>query len=230
MNFRGSTGFGKSFLNASILEWGGRMQDDLMDGVQWSIAEGIADPDRIAILGSSYGGYASLMGLASTPDTFVCGVDFWGISNLVTFGESLPSYYQSIIDVHTKRVGDHRTEEGRRFLAERSPLTHADRIRKPLLIAQGATDPRVTQLESDQIVQALSRKRVPVTYLLYPDEGHGLARPENNLSLWAVAEAFLAEHLGGRVEPIGDDFEGSSITVPVGAEHVPGLADALMKK
>ena len=230
VNFRGSVGFGKKFLNASNLEWGGKMQDDLIDGVKWAIAEGIADPERIAILGSSYGGYATLMGLAISPDTFACGVDLWGVSNLVTFAEAFPPYFQAIIDVHTRRVGDHRTAEGREFLLKRSPVTHADSIRKPLLIAQGAHDARVTKSESDQMFGALSRGNVQVTYLLYPDEGHGLARHENSLSLWAVVEAFLADHLGGRYQPIGVEFDGASITVPVGAEHIPGLATALSER
>ena len=125
------------------------------------------------------------------------------------------------------RVGDHRTEEGRAFLAERSPLTHVDRISKPLLIGQGANDPRVKQAESEQIVQEMQDKNIPVTYVLYPDEGHGFARPENNLSFFAVTEAFLAECLGGRHEPMGSDFEGSSIIVPKGAEYIPGLKEAL---
>ena len=130
----------------------------------------------------------------------------------------------------TTRVGDHRTEEGRAFLTSRSPLTYADRIQRPLLIGQGVNDPRVKQAESDQIVQAMQAKDIPVTYVLYPDEGHGFARPENRMSFNAIAEAFLAECLGGQYEPIGDDFEGSTLTVPVGAEGVPGLVEALAER
>ena len=141
--------------------------------------------------------------------------------------ETVPPYWQPTIDLFTSRVGDFRTEEGREFLLERSPLTHVDNIRKPLLIGQGANDPRVKQSESDQIVTAMQEKDIPVTYVLYPDEGHGFARPENNLSFFALAEAFLARCLGGRYEPIGEDLAGSSITVPQGAEYVPGLAEAL---
>jgi dipeptidyl aminopeptidase/acylaminoacyl peptidase len=162
-----------------------------------------------------------------TPDVFACGVDIVGPSNLVTLIESIPPYWQPMIELFAKRMGDHRTEEGQAFLIERSPLTYVDRIQRPLLIGQGANDPRVKQAESDQIVQAMQEKGIPVTYVLYPDEGHGFARPENNLSFTAVSEAFLAKVLGGRYEPIGADFEGSSIMVPVGAEDVPGLAETL---
>lgn len=229
VNFRGSTGFGKGFINASIREWGAKMHDDLIDAVDWAIQQGIADPDRVAIMGGSYGGYATLVGLTLTPERFACGVDIVGPSNLVTLLESIPPYWQPLVDLWTTRVGDHRTEEDRAFLAERSPLTYVDRIRRPLLIGQGANDPRVKQAESDQIVQAMQDKSIPVTYVLYPDEGHGFARPENRLSFNAVAEAFLAKCLGGRHEPIGDDCEDSSIAVPVGAEEVPGLTEALAK-
>ncbi len=228
VNFRASRGFGKAFLNAGNLEWGGKMNDDLIDGVNWTVQEGIADPDQVAIMGGSYGGYATLWGMTNTPDTFACGVDLVGISNLTSFIELMPPYIkQDSMELIATRIGDPRTEEGRAFLAERSPLTYADQIKKPLLISQGANDPRVRKEESDQIVHAMQDANIPVTYLLYTDEGHGFARPENRLLFFAVAEAFLAEHLGGRYEPIGDDFEGSSLTVPVGAEEVPGLAEAL---
>ncbi len=226
-NFRGSTGFGKEFINAGNLEWGGKMHDDLIDAVEWAIEEGIADPGRVAIMGASYGGYATLVGMTFTPETFACGVEVVGPSNLVTLLESLPPYWQPEIEQWATRVGDHRTEEGRAFLYDRSPLTHVDRIIRPLLIGQGANDPRVKQAESDQITEAMQEKNIPVTYLLYPDEGHGFDRPENDLSFFAVSEAFLAEWLGGRFEPVGDDFQGSSITVPTGAEQIPGLMDAL---
>ena len=227
VNFRGSTGFGKNFVNAANLEWAGKMHDDLVDAVQWAIEQKIADPQRVAILGGSYGGYATLAGLTFTPDTFACGVDIVGPSNLVTLLNTIPPYWEPQVELWANRVGDHRTEEGRAFLTERSPLTHVDRISKPLLIGQGANDPRVKQAESEQIVQAMQDKNIPVTYALYPDEGHGFARPENNLSFFAVTEAFLAGCLGGRHEPVGSDFEGSSITVPAGAEYVPGLSEAI---
>ncbi len=227
VNFRGSTGFGKAFINRSIREWGTKMHDDLIDAVNWAIEAGIADRDRVAIMGGSYGGYATLVGLTFTPETFACGVDIVGPSNLVTLLESVPPYWQPQVELWATRVGDHRTEEGRAFLTARSPLTHVDRIQRPLLIAQGANDPRVKQAESDQIVQAMQENQIPVTYVLYPDEGHGFAKPENRMSFNAVAEAFLAACLGGRHEPIDDDFTGSSITIPTGADRVPGVTEAL---
>lgn len=230
VNFRGSTGLGKSFTNAGNREWGGKMHNDLIDAVDWAVAQGIADPDRVAIYGGSYGGYAVLAGLTMTPEVFAAGVDIVGPSNLVTLLESVPPYWEPQIELYTTRVGDHRTEEGRAFLTERSPLTYVDQIRKPLLIGQGANDPRVKQAESDQIVEAMLARSIPVTYVLYPDEGHGFARPENTLSFYAVAEAFLAEHVGGRMEPIGSGLQGSSMVVVEGAEHIPGLAEALSER
>jgi dipeptidyl aminopeptidase/acylaminoacyl peptidase len=158
---------------------------------------------------------------------FACGVDIVGPSNLITLMESLPPYWKPALEMFTTRVGDHRTEAGRALLTRHSPLTYVDRIRRPLLIGQGANDPRVKQAESDQIVAAMQAKNIPVTYVLYPDEGHGFARPENNLSFCAIAEAFLATCLGGRSEPIGRDFDGASLTVPAGRREVPGLAEAL---
>ncbi len=227
VNFRGSTGMGKDFINAGNKEWGGRMHDDLIDAVRWAVDSGVAAPERVGIMGGSYGGYSALAGVTFTPDQFAAAVDIVGPSSIVTLLESIPPYWAPAIELFKTRVGDHTTPEGRAFLLARSPITHVDKIRTPLLIAQGANDPRVKQAESDQIVKAMQARQIPVTYLLYPDEGHGFARPENDMSFTAVAEAFLALHLGGRYEPIGDDFEGSSITAPVGAEEVPGVADAL---
>ncbi|HDQ46331.1 MAG TPA: S9 family peptidase [bacterium] len=229
VNFRGSTGFGKDFINAGNLEWAGRMHDDLIDAVGWAVEEGVADKEKIAIMGGSYGGYATLVGLTFTPDVFACGVDIVGPSNLITLLETVPPYWAPMITLFTTRVGDHRTEEGRALLASRSPLTHVDQIKKPLLIGQGANDPRVKQAESDQVVNAMQEKNIPVTYVLYPDEGHGFARPQNRLSFYAITEIFLAENLGGRFEPIGDDFKGSSITVPTGAHTIPTLKEKLDK-
>lgn len=229
VNYRGSTGFGKDFINASNLEWAGKMHDDLIDAVNWAIDQGIADKHKIAIMGGSYGGYATLVGLTFTPEVFTCGVDIVGPSNLRTLLETIPPYWKPMMDMWSTRVGDPRTEEGRKFLDSRSPLTYVDRIRKPLLIGQGANDPRVKQSESDQIVRAMQEKNIPVTYILYSDEGHGFARPENRLSFNAVAEQFLAQHLGGRAQPIGDDFQGSTIQVPSGADQIPGLSEALGK-
>ncbi len=227
VNFRGSTGLGKEFVNAGNREWAESMHDDLLDAVAWAIDQKIADPERIGIMGGSYGGYATLVGLTFSPDTFACGVDIVGPSNLITLLESIPPYWAAFRDQLRKRVGDIDTVEGRILLRSRSPLTHVDEIKKPLLIAQGANDPRVKRQEADQIVEAMQRKGLPVTYVLYPDEGHGFARPENRLSFYAVAEAFLSQHLHGVYEEIGDDFEGSSVTVPVGAEEVPGVAESL---
>jgi dipeptidyl aminopeptidase/acylaminoacyl peptidase len=223
VNYRGSTGFGKKFINAGNKEWAGKMHDDLVDAVQWAIKNAVAAPAKVAIFGGSYGGYATLVGLTFTPDLFACGVDLVGPSNLVTLIESVPPYWKPELDLFYTRVGDPRTEEGRRFLLSRSPLTLADRIKKPLLIGQGANDPRVKRAEADQIVKAMKDKNIPVTYLLYPDEGHGFARPENWLSFNAVAETFLAANLGGRVEAIGNDFAGSSVQVLDGRDRIPGL-------
>lgn len=230
VNFRGSTGFGKNFTNAANLEWGRMMHNDLIDAVNWSVDQGIADPQRIAIMGGSYGGYATLVGLTFTPKIFACGVDIVGPSNLITLLETIPPYWQPEIELYTTRVGDYRTEDGKKLLKERSPLNYVDQIERPLLIGQGANDPRVKQNESDQIVNAMQAKNLSVIYVLYPDEGHGFARPENRLSFYAIAEAFLASHLGGKFEPIGDDFTRANITVPVGAEEIPGLKEALLNR
>ncbi len=227
VNFRASAGFGKAFLNAGNHEWGGAIMADQIDAARWAIDSGIADPAKVAIMGGSFGGYSTLAGLAFTPDVFACGVDIVGPANLITLLETIPPYWKPIYSMFTSRIGDPATEEGRALLIQHSPLTAADAIRKPLLIAQGANDPRVKRAESDQIVAALQGKAIPVTYVMYPDEGHGFARPENNLSFFAVAEAFLARQLGGRCEPIGDDFTNSSIQVLQGAEHVSGLQEAL---
>lgn len=227
VNFRGSTGFGKSFINAANHEWGRKMHDDLIDAVIWAIDVGITSPDQVAIMGGSYGGYATLVGLTMTPDVFACGVDIVGPSNLMTLLSTIPPYWKPLMEMWAERVGDPRTEEGRALLTERSPLTYVDRIVRPLLIGQGANDPRVNQAESDQLVAAMVSHGIPVTYVLYPDEGHGFVRPENNLSFFAVTEAFLNEHLkGGRVEPIDDDLEGSSIQILAGVDQIAGLAEA----
>ena len=227
VNYRGSTGFGKDFTNAGDLEWAGKMHDDLIDAVQWAVGQGITTADKVAIMGGSYGGYATLAGLTFTPDTFACGVDIVGPSNLNTLLATVPPYWASFYEQLARRMGDPRTEEGRRWLTERSPLTHADKITKPLLIGQGANDPRVKQAESDQIVEAMKAKNIPVTYVLFPDEGHGFARPENNKAFNAITENFLAKCLGGRAQPIGEDLKGSSVTVPTGADGVEGLSAAL---
>jgi len=196
VNFRGSTGYGKDFLNAGDKQWGAAMHDDLLDAVEHVVAAGYADANKIAIYGGSYGGYAALAGAAFTPDVFRCAVDIVGPSNLKTLIESIPPYWAPLIAQFHTRVGDPATEEA--FLWERSPLSKVDQIRIPLLIAQGANDPRVKQAESEQIVAAMQERAIPHEYLLFDDEGHGFVKPENRLRFYRAAEAFLAEHLGGR--------------------------------
>jgi Dipeptidyl aminopeptidases/acylaminoacyl-peptidases len=225
VNYRGSMGFGKRHLNAGNLEWGAKMHEDVLDALGWAVRRGIADPSRAAISGGSYGGYETLVGLSFSPEVFACGIDLVGPSSLVTLIETVPPYWAPLLEVFAKRMGDHRTEEGRAMLMERSPLRRADRIERPLLIIQGANDPRVKRSESDQIAEALVGKGVPVTYVLYHDEGHGLARPENNLSFIAIAEAFLARRLGGRREPIGEAFQDADFEFVAGAEQMPELAE-----
>lgn len=227
VNYRGSTGFGKAFIRAGDKQWGRKMQDDLIDGVDWAVERGITRDDSVAITGGSYGGYATLAGLAFTPDEFACGVSIVGPSNLNTLLATIPPYWEAFRTQFTNAIGDPETEEGRALLKERSPLTYAGDISKPLLIGQGANDPRVVQAESDQIVEAMAEQDIPVTYILFPDEGHGFARPENRLAFYAVMESFLSGCLGGRYEPVGDDFEGSSLEAVHGVEYAPGLAGAL---
>lgn len=227
VNFRGSTGFGKGFLNAGNLEWGRRMQWDLDDAVAWAVERGVTVEDSVCIMGGSYGGYAVLVGVAMTPDKYRCGVEIVGVSNLTTFLETVPPYWGAVYEQFAHRMGDPRTEEGRALLRERSPALFTHQIRVPLLIGQGANDARVNQRESDQVVDAMRRNGIPVTYVLYPDEGHGFRRPENQLSFNAVTEGFLASCLGGACEPIGGDFQGSSLQVLEGAELVRGLSAAL---
>jgi dipeptidyl aminopeptidase/acylaminoacyl peptidase len=214
VNFRASVGFGKSFVNAGDHEWGRRMDDDLLDAVAWAIAEGIADPARIAIMGGSYGGYATLAALTRNPSTYACGVDIVGPSNLETLLRTIPPYWEAARAQLTRAIGDPDTEAGMALIRERSPVYFADRIRSPLMIVQGANDPRVKQAESDQMVEAMAANGVPVTYLLFPDEGHGFVRPQNRLAYVAQAEAFLAKHLGGRMEPEQPgEFEGTTLQV-----------------
>jgi dipeptidyl aminopeptidase/acylaminoacyl peptidase len=227
VNFRGSTGFGKNFTSAGNYEWAAKMHDDLLDAVEWAVKRGIARPEKVAIMGGSYGGYATLVGLTFTPEVFACGVDIVGPSNLQTLIESIPPYWEGFRRTLIAAIGDPDTPPGRSLLKERSPLSRVDRIERPLLIGQGANDPRVKQAESDQIVKAMQSRTIPVTYVLYPDEGHGFQKPENNLSFYAVAESFLSACLGGRRQPFGDDLKGSSIQVVVGSEHVPELPEAL---
>jgi dipeptidyl aminopeptidase/acylaminoacyl peptidase len=222
VNFRGSTGFGKDFVNKGDGQWADAMHDDLVDAVEWAVANGVAQRDKVAIMGGSYGGYAALAGVTFTPDLFAASVAIVGPSNLITLLDSIPSYWAPMTEMFAKRVADKRTPEGRRKLRGMSPLTHVDEIKKPLLVGQGATDPRVKRQESDQIVQAMQKKKLPVTYILFPDEGHGFAKPENKIAFMAVTEAFLAKHLGGRFEPIGEALSKSSaMVVSKGALDLP---------
>jgi dipeptidyl aminopeptidase/acylaminoacyl peptidase len=198
VNFRGSTGYGKSFVNAGDHQWGAAMHDDLVDARAHAIASGWSDPARVAIFGGSYGGYAALVGAAFTPELFCCAVDIVGPSNLLTLIKTIPPYWMPQIAMFHRRVGNPETEE--EFLWSISPLSRAEHISIPLLIAQGANDPRVKVEESEQIVAALTAAGIEHEYLLFPDEGHGFAKPENRLAFFASAEAFLARHLGGECE------------------------------
>lgn len=209
LNYRGSTGYGKDFVSAGDKEWGAKMQDDILDGKRWLVQKGIANRDKIAIYGGSYGGYATLAGLAFTPNEFCCGVDVVGPSNLLTLLRSLPPYWEAGRALFDRRVGAIDKEDD--MLKERSPLFKADQITKPLLIAQGANDPRVKQHESDQIVGAMRNHNKPVEYLVFEDEGHGFARPQNKRRFFAAMEHFLAEHLGGTEEPASPEEDWSSV-------------------
>ena len=203
VNYRGSTGYGKAFVNAGDREWGGKMQDDLTDAVAFAVRQGWADPARVAIYGGSYGGYAALAGAAFTPDLYCCAVDIVGPSNLKTLIETIPPYWAPMVALFHTRVGNPETDTA--FLWSRSPLSQAAGIRTPLLIAQGANDPRVKQAESEQIVAALRAAGIDHEYLLFPDEGHGFAKPANRLRFYAAAERFLARHLGGRAGDEGQE-------------------------
>lgn len=206
-NFRGSTGFGKNFVNAGNREWYGKMQDDLNDSVAWAVEQGIADPKRIAIMGGSYGGYAALAGLTRDPELFACGVDIVGPSHVGTLIKSVPPYWKPMMKMFDERVG---SMDEPAYIDAISPLTHVEYINKPLLIGQGANDPRVKIAESNQIVEAMNKRGLPVTYVVFPDEGHGFHNPTNNMAFNAVIEEFLAAHLGGNAEPVGDDLVNST--------------------
>ncbi len=199
-NFRGSTGYGKKFLNAGNQQWGDRMQDDITWGVKYLISKGIADPKRVGIMGGSYGGYATLAGVTYTPDLYAAAVAQVAPSNLLTLLSSLPPYWEAGRIIFHTRMGDPTTPEGKDKLKRQSPLNHADKITTPLMVVQGANDPRVKKAEADQIVAALYDRNYPVEYLLAPDEGHGFARPVNNMAYLAAAEKFLAKHLHGRYQ------------------------------
>ncbi|HSH26828.1 MAG TPA: alpha/beta fold hydrolase, partial [Wenzhouxiangella sp.] len=229
-NFRGSTGYGKAFLNAGNNEWGDAMQHDITDGVKHLIEQGLVDPERVCIMGGSYGGYATLAGMTFTPDLYACGVDIVGPSNLITLLNSIPPYWGPIRKIFLQRMGDPGTEEGKARLERQSPLNHADKIAAPLLVIQGANDPRVKQAESDQIVVAMREAGLPVEYIVAPDEGHGFRGRENRLAMFARTEEFLAAHLGGRYQEGMDDEVGqrlNEITVDIESVEVEDVADEL---
>ena len=215
-NFRGSTGYGKKFLFAGNKEWGLTMHDDLIDCVNWAVAQGVADPKRVGILGGSYGGYCALAAVTYTPEVFACSVDLFGPSNLRTLIATIPPYWKTFRRTFDVRMGNVDDPAEAALITHASPLTYADRIVRPLLIGQGGNDARVKPAESEQIVAAIEKRGGSVAYVLYPDEGHGFVRPENNLDFFARAEAFLAAHLGGRMEPfMGERVAGSSAVVRV---------------
>jgi dipeptidyl aminopeptidase/acylaminoacyl peptidase len=230
VNFRASSGFGKKFLTAGNKQWGLAMHTDLLDAVEWAVKQGITSADQVAIMGGSYGGYATLAALAFTPTAFSCGVAIVGPSNLETLLATIPPYWEAEKKQMYGRMGDPTTIEGREILRAASPLYKANQIIRPLLIGQGANDPRVKQAESDQIVAAMQTKNIPVTYVLYPDEGHGFVKPNNRISFNAIAEAFLGNCLGGRVEPLGGTLQKSTAQILNGAMYIPGLAEAAVKK
>jgi dipeptidyl aminopeptidase/acylaminoacyl peptidase len=212
VNFRGSTGYGKKYLHAGDKQWGKTMHNDLIDAVDWMVKKGWSDPKRVAIYGGSYGGYSALAGAAFTPDVFKCAVDIVGPSNIFTLLKTIPPYWKPMLSMFTTRVGD--PEKDKELLRAASPLFSADKIHIPMLIGQGANDPRVNQAESEQIVAALEKNGQRAVYVVYSDEGHGFARPENRIDFNARAEKFLSEHLGGRFEPlVGDKVPGSTGTV-----------------
>lgn len=215
-NFRGSTGYGKKFLHAGDRQWGLKMHDDLIDAANWAVKQGYADQNKIAIFGGSYGGYATLAGMTFTPDYFSCGVDLFGPSNLKTLIAAIPPYWKPMRALFDTRMGNVDDPKDAELVRNASPLFKANQIKKPLLIGQGANDPRVNHAESEQIVDAIQKNNGNVTYVLYSDEGHGFARPENNIDFMSRAENFLAQCLGGRAEPMqGDRYPGSTATVKV---------------
>ncbi len=222
VDFRGGPGFGKAFLGAGDMEWGGKMHDDVVDQARWAIAQGLADPKKVAILGGSYGGYETLVAMTRSPDVFACGVDVVGPSDLSI---PLPHFDP---DWMAKVMGDPRTEAGRAMLRSRSPFYMAANARNPILIGQGDQDQRVPTAQADKMVEAMQKAGSEVVYLRFPDEGHGFLRPENNFAFWGATEIFLAKCLGGRSEPLtGGLFKGSSVIVAAGADYIPGLAAAV---
>jgi dipeptidyl aminopeptidase/acylaminoacyl peptidase len=221
VNFRGSTGLGKAFLNAGNGQWGARMQDDLLDAAQWAVENGIAQPDRIAIVGSGFGGYAALAGLAFTPEQFRCAAAYGAPANLTAMVDGAPGRLREEMLL---RVGDIRTAEGRSALRERSPLIRTSQMRRPLLLAMGGRDAFASRAEFDQIAQSLRARRIQLSSIVFPEEGRELVRPQNRLAYYAVLEHFLGNCLGGRIEPVGAAFEGAAMSVYDGATIAPGLS------
>ncbi|MGH6631766.1 S9 family peptidase [Sphingopyxis sp.] len=227
VNFRASGGFGSDFMAKGDRKWSETMHDDLLDGVRWAIDKGVTAKDRVAVMGLSYGGYSTLVSLSFTPDTFQCGVDLAGPSNLVRQVASMPDWWTWQRPQFVNRVGDPATKEGAADLMRRSPIARVDAISKPLLVTNGANDPRIFPSQSEEIVDALKARGKPVTYAFYPDEGHVYAKDATNISFAAIAEHFLSKCLGGPAEPYGDDLAGSQVELKTGAAFVPGLERAL---
>lgn len=211
VNYRASTGFGKSFISKGNCEWGRKMHEDLLDAVKWAKDKGIANTDKIAIYGLSYGGYAALWGATNSGDIFKCAVDGFGRSNLQNYFERIPAYWQPNIEQLYRRIGDPRTKEGMASLKERSPLTHVSKLKIPVLIAHGEKDSRVKQVESEEIVSAMKEKNLPYIYMLFMDEGHGFARPENRLAFYSIVESFLADNLGGSYQAITSELDNTTL-------------------
>ncbi|MFD0850503.1 S9 family peptidase [Sphingosinicella xenopeptidilytica] len=227
VNFRGSSGFGSAFMAKADRKWSETMHDDLLDAVQWAIGKGVTAKDRVAVMGLSYGGYSTLVSLSFTPDTFQCGVDLAGPSNLVRLASAMPEWWTWQKPQFLNRMGDPSTPEGAADLLRRSPISRVDAISKPLLVTNGANDPRIFPDQSQEIVDALKARGKPVTYAFYPDEGHVYAKDESNISFAAIAEHFLSKCLGGKAEPYGDDLVGSQVELKTGAGFVPGLEKVL---
>jgi acylaminoacyl-peptidase len=219
VNYRGSTGFGKAFVAAGEKQHAAKMHDDLVDAVHWAIAQGFADAKRVAIYGASYGGYAAMVGATFTPELFACAIPVVGISNLETLLASIPPYWAGFAEFMYRHYGDPRTPEGRKLLAERSPIHRVDQAARPMLILHGQNDVRCKVAESETFAAAMQEKGLPVTFVVFPDEGHGFLKPENEIAHIAMVEAFLARHLGGVLEPMGSDLDGSSLEIRCGGEE-----------
>jgi dipeptidyl aminopeptidase/acylaminoacyl peptidase len=228
VNFRSSVGFGKKLVNAGDREWGAKMNDDLVDAVGWVVQKGLADPRRVALMGASYGGYAAVTGLAVSPNTFACGIDVVGPTNLPRFFTTMPAYWEGQVDNTALRVGDHRTAAGQAFLAARSPVTFVDKIRRPVLIAHGVNDSRVNVEESDELATAMKGRGLDVTYAKYADEGHGFQRTENRVAFAVLVESFLSKCLKGPQQPLEEEeLTRSSMELKLGGEKYPEIDAAL---